>query len=68
MMKRVGWIVLILVMDFTVFAQGVKGPALPQLPEGLKISYPNSNPLKEALQPVPESAVFKMEGYYLWDP
>jgi hypothetical protein len=69
MMKKAGWIVWILVMGFTAFAQvAVKSPALPQLPLGTKISYPNSNPLKEALLPVPESAVFKMEGYYLWDP
>lgn len=41
---------------------------IPTLPQEIKISYPKSNPLKNALQPVPESAIFKMEGYYLWDP
>ncbi len=40
----------------------------PVLPKELKISYPKSNPLKKALLPLPESAIFKMEGYYLWDP
>jgi len=42
--------------------------SMPILPKDIKISYPKSNPLKDALQPVPESAIFKMEGYYLWDP
>ncbi len=41
---------------------------MPILPKEIKISYPKSNPLKKALQPVPESAIFKMDGYYLWDP
>ena len=26
------------------------------------------NDFREALKPVPETAVFKMDGYYLWDP
>ena len=42
--------------------------SLPTLPTDVKISYPRSNPLKEALQPVPASGIFKMDGYYLWDP
>ena len=38
------------------------------LAEGVKVTHPDSNPLRDALQPVPETAIFKMEGYYLWDP
>jgi hypothetical protein len=38
------------------------------LAEGVKITHPDGNPFREALQPVPETAIFKMEGYYLWDP
>ena len=34
----------------------------------VKVSYPDSNPFSKALQPVPQSAIFRMEGYYLWDP
>lgn len=30
--------------------------------------FENSNYIKEALQPLPKEAVFKMDGYYLWDP
>ncbi|MFP4281467.1 MAG: glycoside hydrolase family protein [Opitutales bacterium] len=41
---------------------------LPQLPPDVKVSYPDSNPLRDALRPVPETAFFSMEGYYLWDP
>jgi hypothetical protein len=37
-------------------------------PADIEISYPNSNPLGQALKPLPETAVFKMDGYYLWDP
>lgn len=39
-----------------------------QLPENAKITFPNSNPLREALKPVPESAIFSMDGWALWDP
>lgn len=31
-------------------------------------SFKNTNDLRAALQPVPREAIFKMEGYYLWDP
>ena len=41
---------------------------LPKLSSDLKIDYTNSNPLLEALKPVPETAVFEMKGYSLWDP
>ena len=37
--------------------------------DGIYITtQPGSNPLRDALRPVPETAVFKMDGYYLWDP
>jgi hypothetical protein len=52
-----------------LFAQhGGKIGEVPVLPESVKISYPDSNPLREALKPLPETAIFKMDGYYLWDP
>ena len=52
-----------------IFGQTSKpASAVPALAAKLKITYPKSNPLKEALQPVPKDAVFKMPGYYLWDP
>jgi acetyl esterase/lipase len=31
-------------------------------------SFKNTNNLRTALLPVPREAIFKMEGYYLWDP
>jgi hypothetical protein len=33
-----------------------------------KPSFRNTNNLREAMQPLPAEAIFKMEGYYLWDP
>lgn len=42
--------------------------ALPKLPASVPISYPASNPLRAALGPVPATAMFKMEGFFLWDP
>lgn len=41
---------------------------LPDLPTAIEISYPKSNPLKDALLEVPATAVFEMEGWSLWDP
>lgn len=40
----------------------------PQLPVDAVITYPDSNPLRDALLPVPATAVFEMEGWALWDP
>lgn len=39
-----------------------------KLPDDAVISYPDSNPLRDALGPIPANAVFEMEGYSLWDP
>lgn len=39
-----------------------------KLPADAKLTYPDSNPLRDALKPVPETAVFEMEGWCLWDP
>lgn len=39
-----------------------------KLTPALKVTHPDSNPLREALRPLPETAIFKMDGYYLWDP
>lgn len=51
------------------FAQAGKITGItPVLPSDLKITYPKSNPLKDALMDVPPTAIFKMDGYYLWDP
>src|SRR6478672_8809468 len=36
--------------------------------KSVEMSYRDKNDFKEALKPVPKDAVFKMEGYYLWDP
>ena len=41
---------------------------LPALPDNVEVSYSNSNPLKDALKVVPETAIFEMEGWSLWDP
>lgn len=43
-------------------------PIVKKLPTDAVITYPDSNPLKEELKPVPATAVFKMEGWCLWDP
>ena len=62
-------LIAVLAGQVAVLAQQTeKVQAIPELPNDIKISYPKSNPLRDALQPVPETAVFKMEGYYLWDP
>ncbi|MGC6505422.1 MAG: sulfatase-like hydrolase/transferase, partial [Coraliomargaritaceae bacterium] len=39
-----------------------------QLPEDARITYPNSNPLRDSLKPIPTTAIFQMEGWSLWDP
>ncbi len=43
-------------------------PSQPRLPKDLRVSHPAGSPLRDALRPVPETAIFKMDGYYLWDP
>ena len=40
----------------------------PPLPPGVQVTHPTGSPLRAALRPVPESAIFKMDGWYLWDP
>jgi hypothetical protein len=35
---------------------------------GGKVTHPQGSPLQSALQPVPQSAIFKMDGWYLRDP
>ncbi len=43
--------------------------ATPALPDGVKVTHPDgSNPLRDALQPLPQSAIFEMEGYGMWCP
>lgn len=42
---------------------GLSAPA-----EEVRDSNVESNPLRDSLLPVPRTAIFKMEGYYLWDP
>ena len=60
---------LLVIIQLTGFTQPNKtDQALPVLPGNLTISYPKSNPFRQALKAVPESALFKMEGFYLWDP
>jgi hypothetical protein len=69
-MKKFLFIVGVLAIHIAAFAQyhGEKMSEKPELSGNIKISYPHGNPFKDALQLVPETAVFKMEGYYLWDP
>lgn len=67
-MKFCLFLFFVVVYPFTAFPQLGKNQAMPERSKGIKVSYPSSNPLKKALRPVPESAIFKMEGYYLWDP
>lgn len=38
------------------------------LPPGVSVTHGQGNPLWDALRPVPESAIFRMNGWYLWDP
>jgi len=40
----------------------------PNLSDSIKITYPDSNPLRQLLNPVPKNAIFKLEGYNIWDP
>ncbi|MEM9252379.1 MAG: glycoside hydrolase family protein [Planctomycetota bacterium] len=39
-----------------------------KLPSDAVVTHTESNPLREALRPVPTTAVFSMEGWCLWDP
>jgi hypothetical protein len=59
-------------MIFTVGACLVLGSAVaepaPELPAGINVSCLDGNPFRAALKPVPETAVFKMDGWSLWDP
>jgi hypothetical protein len=34
----------------------------------IEMTYRDKNDFREALKPVPKDAIFRMEGYYLWDP
>lgn len=70
MKKTYSLVALMLACQILTFGQKEEKNvlAVPVLSANIKISYPKSNPLRDALKPVPESAVFKMEGYYLWDP
>ena len=69
MSKKKIYILLITILFYSfINAQIENTAALPHLPADLPISYPKSNPLREALLPVPKEAIFKMDGYYLWDP
>ena len=39
-----------------------------ELPKGAVVTYPDSNPFRDALRPVPKSALFDLEGFSVWDP
>ena len=59
------FLILILFLAFTesyLNAQICKGDS------SIEMSYRNKNNLRESLLPVPKEAIFKMDGYYLWDP
>lgn len=52
-----------------VTMQGVYDPSTrPLLSEDVNVIHSDSNPLAEALQPIPQTAVFGMEGYNIWCP
>lgn len=70
MKKQFLFIVSVLTIHLAMFAVDQREKVLeqPMPPVVLKVTYPHSDPLKDALRPVPETAIFKMEGYYLWDP
>jgi hypothetical protein len=42
--------------------------SVPELPKGVKISYPTSNPLRDALGTIPATAILAIDGFFLWDP
>jgi hypothetical protein len=37
-------------------------------PKTIEVTSPNKNEFRDAMRPVPKDAVFRMKGYYLWDP
>ncbi len=37
-------------------------------PATVEMTYRDKNDFTEALQPVPPKAIFRIPGYYLWDP
>ncbi|MEI6141017.1 MAG: glycoside hydrolase family protein [Mariniphaga sp.] len=70
-MKKFLFTFSVLTIHLALFAvdKGEKVLEQPPMPPGvLKVAYPYSNPLRDALRPVPETAIFKMDGFYLWDP
>ena len=38
------------------------------LPSDAIVTFRGENPMRDALLPVPKTAIFKMDGYALWDP
>jgi hypothetical protein len=67
--------VSLLILTFFFLLQAEDGKSAPMRTKGIsgsdpniQISYRDVNPLREALLPVPKDAVFKLEGFYLWDP
>ena len=40
----------------------------PDSVKNIEMSFTDKNDFREALLPVPKDAIFKMPGYYLWDP
>ena len=68
MVKNICLLLFVMFICGIINAQIENQVVLPTLPSDLPISYPKSNPLREALLPVPKDAIFKMDGYYLWDP
>lgn len=61
-------VVSALLVLITTTSMGATNEPLRPLPAGITVTFPDSNPLRDALQPVPKDAIFKMPGYFLWDP
>lgn len=61
-------IALFLLTAPEVFAAGPEYAIGKKMPADAVITCPGTNPLRDALQPVPQTAIFEMEGYALWDP
>lgn len=59
---------LVALVFVTTLAAQAQPVAAPPLPAGVQVTHPLGNPLRSALRPVPESAILKMDGWYLWDP
>jgi hypothetical protein len=62
-------IITVFLGSVSIFAQETTEPIKkPDMAADLEVSYPDSHPFRERLKPLPETAIFEMDGYYVWDP